>query len=247
MDKALLVNIILASLTFVYVTLTYFLLRNTIHQNKVFIEQLRINTIPLFDCEVPINSKSHKPEIIIRNIGQVPAFDIDIYISGILNDDIIPRNKLIEKYVIKKVKNNKIIIGRINLDEVELIGDGQYGIYERGVYPTLPPKRLIDYATDYKIAINQFEILIQFRDYLGNNYAQLYWFFQDDDKTCFKFGLMEPNVPKITPRLDLNDIKNSKLIPDNFKTFVDRLNISIPANYLKKMDHFLVENRWPIK
>jgi hypothetical protein len=111
----------------------------------------------------------------------------------------------------------------------------------------LPPKRLIDYVTDYKIAINQFEILIQFRDYLGNNYAQLYWFFQDDDKTCFKFGLMEPTVPKITPRLDLNDTKNSKLIPDNFKTFVDRLNISIPANYLKKTDHFLVENRWPIK
>lgn len=238
MDKALLVNIILAGLTGVYVTLTFFLLRNTYKQNKIIVEQLRVNSLPLFECEIMDNPDKKSPKILIKNIGDIPAFDLDIYISGILFDDDIPKKELIEKYILKK-KRSKI-------KNVSLIEDGQYGIYERGIYPNLPSKRQIDYQTDYKVPIDQFEILLQYRDYTGNNYAQVFWFFKDKDETKFKFGLMKPVIPKIIDRFDLTDEINLNDIPKDFHMTIMRIAVSIHANYIKETENDGVESRWNI-
>ena len=150
MNDTLLVNIILTCLTGIYVILTFGLLSTTVRQNrrntKLLLEQLRLNALPLNDCKVEYNRKHKRPRIQITNISNIPAFDLDIWIFGILFDDTISKKELIEKYIFKDKKSE--------IKNVNLIEDGQYGIYERGLYANLPPNKVIDYQTDYLISID---------------------------------------------------------------------------------------------
>lgn len=231
----LLSNVLLVAFTGIYVFLTYRLIKITTQNSKT---NNRINSLPLIDCRIIKQRK--KIRLQIQNISHNSAFDLDIWFFGILFDSTISKRDLLNKYVFDD-KNQ--LEDDVNLHFVD---DEQYAVSERGIYPTLPINKMIDYEIKYPFKIDQFDIYIQYRDHIGNNYGQLYWFYEKDNE--FTLGKINPDIIYPTNRLDLTDDKqNLKKIPKEFYHMILRNYYSIDGRRILNNENFEVESRWKIK
>jgi hypothetical protein len=203
---------------------------------KQMTEQIRINNLPYL--QYSSFQKSGKNYLIISNESENLAFDIDIWIFITELDFIYPYKQFINEWVDPAQKSY------IKIDK--LVDDQLWGIAERGIYHVFPRNTKIRIPIDYPIGSNSFNLFIQFRDSLGNNYGQNI-FFNKKQSSNFPFydSVYEPTVPTISKRVDLSDEKlNESDLPEIAKGLIDLLNASIFVSRLKERDFTGVENVW---
>lgn len=210
-------------------------------ERSVFImnEQLRLSNLPFLQYSSKIIKG--KDCLIIKNESEHPAFDIDIWLFITESEDNHRLQEFIEKYVNDKHKE------KIKIEK--LIDDELWGISERGIYHSFPKSKKIIIPIDYKIGSGSFEIYIQYRDNLGNNYSQNIWFMSKGDTfNPFQDSIYEPNIPTITNRIDLIDEKLTEQdLPEIAKGLIDLKAATIFGSYLKNNNFHGVEYRWEMQ
>lgn len=198
-------------------------------------EQLRLSNLPFLQY----NSKviSDKDCLLIYNESENPAFDIDIWLFITESEEDYKHKQFIENWVSEEIKSKL---------KIELI-DGQiWGISERGVYHSFPKSKKIIIPIDYVVGNKTFEIYIQYRDNLGNNYSQSIWFMnQDDILNPFQDAIYKPSIPTVTDRIDLtNENLTKEMLPEIAKELIDLKKASIMGSYLTDNNFNGVEYRW---
>lgn len=215
-------SVILAILTGIYVLLTHKLLRENRQANE---QQSRILTLPHLCCNV--NEKKDKLMLTIRNIGNVPACDIDILAVAVYFEENIDIPTFMADYVRTKYRNYALRTDK----------EGKYGVYDHMVYAFFPFKKKIVTELSFPVCPEQTLTLLQYRSVLGVNYSSVYWFYKSEEG-IYKLGALDPNI--ITPSPRVNYDENSVLktidkcpIPKHIKEsdFLNTWNHSIPPGY----------------
>lgn len=202
-------------------------------------EQLRLSNLPFLQYSSEVINR--KDCLIIENESEHPAFDIDIWLFVTESEDEYPHKKFIEEWVSdkhkKKVKIEKLIDNEI------------WGISERGIYHSFPKNKKIIIPVEYEIGNASFEIFVQYRDNLGNNYSQKIWFMAKGDYiNPFQDSIYEPNIPTVAERIDLTDKELTKeKLPEIANGLIDLEKATIFGSYLKNSDFNGVEYRWEMK
>ncbi len=206
---------------------------------KMFNEQLRLSNLPFlqYNSKV-INAKNC---LIISNESDHPAFDIDIWLFVTESDE----NYSYETFIKDWVKDDYKSLAKLK----KLIDDEIWGISERGIYHSFPKSKKIIIPIDYVIGDNSFEIYIQYRDNLNNNYSQSIWFHnQGNSLKPFQEAIYKPNIPTVTNRIDLIDENlTEEDLPEIAKGLVDMYNSSIFGSRLKNRNFRGVEYHWEMK
>lgn len=212
---ALFMNIILAILTGIYVILTNKLVKESRVANeinrKATDEQVRILTSPYIHCAI----KKHDGQLFITltNASPVPAYDVDVWISGYYSYDEI------EDVLSKTVKQN------IDLDKL----DGEDAVYnnDRIIYPIFPNGQQVTAALQFPRVTDSITIFIQYRDSRAENYSYDVWFLDDSNgsRKNYQIGSVEPSGTFLAKRFDpFQDLENYDPIqyPLHVNNFVNR-------------------------
>ncbi len=206
-------------------------------------EQLRINNIPFLQYSSQYIGDDEC--IIISNNSESPAFDIDIWIFMNQINDISPFKDFIDKYVREDSKEF------IKFNEKDLLDEEVWGISDRGIYNHLPTGSGIKIPIYYPIDFDYFEVFIQFRDVLNNNYYQLVTFSNSNNDIPFIDDEIKPKVLQVTKRFDFTTFSSEKEkiedLPEYLQELVKLCNCSIYALTLKnRLANFTVENKWDV-
>jgi hypothetical protein len=196
----------LAILTGIYVYLTGKLVKAS---NEATRQQVRALTAPYLRCYV---YQSKKPRFKLSNVGNGPAYDIDLLVLGHYAE--VELGSLLTK---KDSKGNSITF---EPDE-----EGIFNIFDRIVYGYAFPKSEVDAPFAFPKHPGSLSILLQYRDISGDNFAQLLWFFENfsGHKRYYKLGACDPEVIQVSPRIEFEStpfklvIKESKKLPKAFQ------------------------------
>ncbi|MFZ6666403.1 hypothetical protein [Peijinzhouia sedimentorum] len=203
---------------------------------KIMNEQIRLSNLPFLQY----NSKiiREKRCLIISNQSDNPIFDVDIWLFITEDENNYPHKKFIDEWVDDKLKES-VSIGN-------LIDDQLWAICERGIYHSFPKNKKIIIPIDYPIGDSGFEIYVQYRDNLGNNYAQsIYFMTKTSNNNPFEDAISKPNIPTVTKRIDLSDKNlNEAMLPKIARGLADLKKVSIFCSYLKGREKIGVENYW---
>lgn len=202
-------------------------------------EQLRLSNLPFLQYSSEVINR--KDCLIIENESEHPAFDIDIWLFITENEDEYPHNQFIEEWVNDEHKE-KVKIEKLIDDEI-------WGISERGIYHSFPKNKKIIIPIEYEIGKGSFEIFVQYRDNLGNNYSQKIWFLTNGDyMNPFQDSIYEPKIPTVAERIDLIDENLTvEKLPEIADGLIDLLKATIFGSYLKNSNFRGVEYRWEMK
>ncbi len=149
----------------------------------------------------------------LENHSSNPAYDVDVWLIGVYNQETIPYKSLVQK---KYVKEIKIDFKNSLFPEEQL---KSYGITDRSVHYGFPPKMSCSYrARFYKLPDTVF-LVIQFKDALGKNYLYQTILFQGiQDDSLFKKIYMEYSPFKSVGRINVMPFfKNWKKAVDHVK------------------------------
>ena len=205
--------------------------------NKFQSEQIRLSNIPIFQFET---RKANQNFLLISNESGKVAFDVDIWFFIIAFDDEYPKDEFIENFV--KDDYKKII------KKEDIIDQEVWAIAERGIYSSFPNNSRIVIPLEYPIGIDSFEILIQYRDSLNNNYSQKIKFDLSQDKTVpFKLSHFEPKILQVFDRIELHEVTDREKLPEHVKWIHDLHKSSIFSAQTKDFEFSGVESRWIIK
>jgi len=198
--------------------------------------QTRLNNLPFLQY----NSRriKGKDSLIISNESENPAFDVDIWLFVIESEDSYAHKHFIDQWIKDEFEQY--------IDIKKLVDDQLWALSERGIYPSFPKSKKIIIPIDYPIGNKSFEIYIQFRDNLGNNYSQNIYFTSGSsyDKP-FQDVSFRPNIPEVIKRIDLTDNDlNEKQLPKIAEGLVDLKKASISGAFLKKRTFSTVEYYW---
>ena len=206
---------------------------------KLMNEQIRLSNLPFLQY----NSKIIKGKecLVISNQSENPAFDVDIWMFITEDEDDYPHKEFIKDWIAEDRKQY-IKIGK-------LVDDQLWAICERAIYHSFPKNKKINIPIDYPIGNRAFEIYIQFRDNLGNNYAQsIYFLGKNSNQTPFEEAISKPNFPTVTNRIDFTDKElKEEMLPEIAEGLVDLKNVSIFCSYMKNREKIGVENYWEMK
>ncbi|WP_127846194.1 hypothetical protein [Psychroflexus aestuariivivens] len=206
---------------------------------KLMNEQIRLSNLPFLQY----NSKiiRGKECLIISNQSDNPIFDVDIWLFITEAEFSYEHKKFIEDWVDERHKEN-LKIG-------DLIDDELWAICERGIYHSFPKNKRIIMPIDYPIGDRAFEIYVQYRDNLGNNYSQsIYFMDKNSNQNPFEDAISKPNIPTVTKRIDLtNKNLTEEMLPEIAKGLVNLKKASIFCSYLKDREKIGVENYWEMK
>lgn len=224
-------NILLAILTGFYVALTYRLVQETKKANdqnrQLFQRQFLLSTLP--HLHLSVFRDVDESVITIHNTGNISAYDVDLLIVGIYNEDTIDVPTFMVKYVNPKYRETSLSAN----------DEGFYGVYERIIYPIFPQKRKVVAPLSFLQMPDQILILLQFREVSGTNYSQVYWFTITSQKETgfYTLSSIDPNIVTPFPRVAFD--KDGKLKAENgqplaghiIEYFEDFWNHSITAGY----------------
>lgn len=198
-------------------------------------EQLRLSNLPFLQYNSKVIDGINS--LIIFNESSHPAFDIDIYLFITEHEDNYEHKQFINDWL-KEKDREKV--------QLELIDEEVWGIRERGVYHSFPKSKKIVIPIDYPIANDIFQIYMQYRDNLGNNYAQSIWFWRKkSQQNPFQDTIYSPKFPTITDRIDITDEKFTEYnLPEIAKELVALKNASIISSLIINNDFKGVEYRW---
>nr|WP_315232232.1 hypothetical protein [uncultured Flavobacterium sp.] len=198
-------------------------------------EQLRLSNLPFLQY----NSKviNGKDSLIIYNESEHPAFDLDIWLFITESEENYKHKQFLEDWVTEE--------DRAKL-KIELIDEEIWGISERGIYHSFPKSKKIVIPIDYPVEDDSFEIYIQYRDNLGNNYSQSIWFLnQRDILKPFQDAIYKPSFPTVSERIDLTDENLTEdELPQIAKELVNLKKASVMGSYLINRNFNGVEYRW---
>jgi len=223
------INIALAALTACYVYLTYRLLRvasNTNDTNRNLLkEQFRLSNFPVLNFTTYADKDLNYLKI--QNIGNTPSYDLDIWLFITLTDEELTPEMYYDKYVADK---NKKYIKFDNIKDSD-----NWGVSDRGCYPVLTPKASIHIPLNYP-PIDEwfFDVLIQYRDVLGNNYYQRLLYKSNHlDGQPYVADEIEPPIPTLIDRIDFTDDKlDLKKLNEAFSWLYESHKASFYSDYL---------------
>ncbi len=187
---AIIINIILATLTGIYVVLTYKLVNESRNANEInrksAEEQIRILTSPYIHCS--ISNINGQLNMSLTNGSSVPAYDVDVWISGYYSYNEI-------KDLIKESSNDRIF----NEDEDESVY-----VIDRIVYPIFPNSQKVSAKLQFSIITDSISIFIQYRDSRAENYSYDVWFLDDSygSRKSYQIGSIDPTGSFLAIRFD---------------------------------------------
>ncbi len=259
MELALLItNISLVVFTGVYVFLTYRLSRESAKTNIInqsfYKEQLRLSCMPLFSVNIPRQNDEFNIELLLENVGSFPAYDVDIWLISTVHNDDFPRNKL-NKYI-KGAKNKKVFE---KIDSSELAPGSFYALFDRGCYATLQANNRVKISSTFIFHPYSLDLLIQYRDHIGNNYFQQYClsYVENDSKRLIideirpssikpveRFDLIRPHFDK-----DFKKIRKEKdeNLPEELEYLYQLVKAGHVADSFLSKDISKVESKWEIE
>jgi hypothetical protein len=251
----LVASLVLVLVTAVYVILTFLMLQqskktNDQMQNNAE-KQMNLITMPFLKCKIKRISKNNIFSFIVTNYGNQPAYDVDVFIVGVIDAERHPIEKFKSLYLSE----------HSDLNEND---EGFYGIYDRLLFPDFPSKTQMTENIDLPIEPMTFHVYIQFRNVLNTNFSREFWF-ADPEKEELSLGYVnradeftEPSARLEIEILHPHDIKfnsdmvnlipedGKKILPD-LNEFVDLFSHSIPCSKLKNADWQGIEGRGVFK
>lgn len=227
-------TLLLVILTAVYVVLTHRLTVQAKEASKDNIalqnQHARISFFPKLSCRV--DQIGQKLVLKISNPCDHPAYDVEVFAVLGYDEESIDVPTFAVKYLHEKFRQHR----------VEPTADGFYGVVNFMAYADFPGRRRIEVPLDTPIIPNNFHLLIQFRDLIGYNYAQTYWFFSDGENGArnYKLGALTPIIPTPIPRIerDVNKLNSLKMADKSLvsahidQEFNDLFVASFPSGYL---------------
>ncbi|MDQ5824299.1 MAG: hypothetical protein M3441_08815 [Chloroflexota bacterium] len=229
----LIVNTLLAVLTGVYVIVTYALVKESRRANdlnrSVTEKQLRLLTLPQLFCELTNDTRNGKTSLIISNVGNVPAFDIDIYALGAYHEDDMDIPTFMLSYAPPKYRKEPL-----NAND-----EGFYHVRDHIIYYLFPLRKRITVELLMPTVPHFMYILLQYKELLGANYVQVYYFGMGDG--TYRLVKLAPPLPTLSERIDykyeskqlLLQTENGSSLPAFLEEeFTDSFAHSIPAGFL---------------
>lgn len=167
-------NLLTVVLTVAVIYFAYRSLRSSQEAN-------RLNTLPIFFTKVFVSEK--KTVLIIENFSTYPGYDVDVFVLGTYFEESVPHKSLLSDKFKNKVKIN-FSDGLYNYDSEH------YSVYDRTQFYAFPPNRKIEYELNLMIPPETLEIIVQFRDSMGQNYLYQSWLFstEKERRTPFTLG-----------------------------------------------------------
>ena len=240
---------VLAVLTGFYAYFTRKLVKSSNEANQqnqqAIRDQIRVLTAPFLRCGV--NRQNNNLYLKLSNIGNAPAYDIDLFVIG----NYFGEEEDINQFSVKEPKRKTI---KPQLDE-----EGFFHLFDRIVYGYAFPKSEVNAEFQFPKIPGSVKLLLQYRNMSGENYAQLYWFFESTSKPerYYKLGACDPVVVQISPRIsfDLENesyqyklvIENGEEIPpmlrnsQGYKEFCDEFVLSVSTGHYGR--RFDIEDR----
>lgn len=186
--------IALAILTAFYVYFAWKLVKFSNYanlQNQLAVkQQIRVMTAPYLRCAVfQLNDNVHFK---LSNIGRGPAYDIELLVLG----DYFESEHDIWQFSIKTAKA-ELIIPKVD-------NEGFFHIYDRIIYGYAFPENEVEAPLAFPERPKSLSILLQYKDISGDNFCQIYWFFESrvGPKSFYKLGACYPKVLSVSPRIE---------------------------------------------
>jgi len=224
-------NIILALLTGVYVLLTYRIVKETKRSNdqnrKFFEKQFLLTTLPHLYITI---SKSPALAITIYNYGNIPAYDVSLWIYGLYSEDEID----IPSFIVNNVKSE------FRKTPLTVNDEGFYSVYDVIRYAIFPHKRKITASLNFLLEPFLIMILLQFREVSGINYSQVHLFVNStkEQTDFYNLSTIKPAIITPSPRIKIDfqthqlKTENNEPVPKHISDeFEDLINHSIPSTY----------------
>lgn len=167
--------------------------RATELQRELSEKHFRIATIPHMYCQLEVHDG--KAALELCNLGTVPAYDVDVLCIGVQDE----RALAIGDFLSSAETHRKV---ELAADE-----EGLYGIYDHFRYSVIPFEKKISAQLNFPFLSQSFYVLLQYRSFLGENYSQLYWFYEDvatPEFSIFRLGSLDPVVISASQRVSLN-------------------------------------------
>ncbi len=191
-------NLFLAILTAIYVVIT-FLILNT---NQRFI---KANLMPIFFPQISLHGSSLQFKL--TNYSLYPAYDVDIWLIGIYDEESVPHKSLLQKKYKKEIKIN-FENTLFKKDEFDF-----YGIRDRACYSAFPPKSQCLFSPQFSKMPEQLHLILQFRDAMGKNYLYQAWLYREGKKENYlKMGYLNYSLLKAVGRIDFDCFLDGKEI-----------------------------------
>jgi hypothetical protein len=249
-ELILISNIVLVAFTGIYVFLTYRLMKESRKNNKnnldFYKEQLRLSTIPLISINIPKQKSVKEVNILIENIGQLPAFNIDVWIISEVHNEDFPKKKLVK---LIKDKGHRDIVKYI---DIKRFADDQfYSLYDRGVYAILPGSYRINLNSKFAFDPYSIDLLLQYQDHAGNNYYQRYCLSRIKEKNNqLIIDDITPNSLKTHPRFEFEPVESEEIrksIPEDIKYIYELMRSGVYLGILGEDKVTSVENKWELE
>jgi hypothetical protein len=232
---ALITNVILAILTGIYVILTYKLVTESRNANeinrKATEEQVRVLTSPYIHSSITINDG--QLNITLTNASPVPAYDVDVWISGYYRYDEI------ESILSMTTRQ---VIDKENLNDEDAVYSNDHIIY-----PIFPHGQQVTAALKFPVITDSISVFIQYRDSRAENYSYDIWFLDDSDGTrkSYQIGAVDPSgtflTKRFNPFMDFEKFEPSQH-PEHIINFVKRYKGRVYLEVPRNNDYF-VEDR----
>ncbi len=234
-------NLLLATLTAVYVWLTFVLIREN---NKSSEKHFRILTLPHLFCKIYLNGD--QVHLVVYNTGHAQAYNVDLLSLISYSEDNISVEDFSKKYMNNKL--NDAVNAENEKLSIHKSDEGIYSVYDRVCYFHLPTNMKVD--SEYHIPIPPFYIslLLQYCDLFGNNFVQLLDYCEENGS--YKMISKKNSAPEKAPRIELGDkmgdlvTEDRKAMPKHIKEhFVKEFKTAISAGYLRHPKPFFIEDR----
>ena len=161
-------------------------------QREAFELQMGAALCPHLFCS--IEKMKSGLSLIVVNASNRPAFDVDLLLLSVFDNDELPLSTFMDKFVKTK---NKTVAGI-----EERLADGTfYSVFNHMVYASFPTQRQVTIRFSPPATSDQYLLLFQFRDSRGTNYGQTYWFISSHSNR-YALGSLQPEILRPVPRLD---------------------------------------------
>lgn len=225
----------LVVLTGAYVFLTHRLIMHTraANQENIAIQTLhaRLAYFPKLSCR--ITEFGDHIILTVSNPCDHPAYDVDVFVVLSYNQEDVDLPTFSVNHLSDEGR-------RLRIDPTD---EGFFGVYSVVAYADFPGRKRVEAVLDTPIVPDFVHVLIQFRDVIGYNYAQTYWFFSDAprDPHTYKLGSLTPAVPAPIPRITRHSSDFSTLVMSDRsdvdihvdREFTECFRASFPSGYLK--------------
>jgi len=183
--------------------------------NKSHINQLRLNKLPIFQYDMYSNEYGFDT-FTIDNFGDNYAFDLNVLIIFHFDNNIL--NK--ELFIKERMKTSYH-----NRDKDQLKENYQWVLHYNHTKPNLPKNGSLSFVMKRPEYCQGIDILVQYRDVLGNNYIQnLYYEIEDNH---FHEPIIEPNILTPLSRFIIQSNSIENIHTEFLKEIQESINITI--------------------